>query len=381
MDEEKNVWNVKVFDDLRGEDLALVAEFFNESFPGVFYPRCLPEIWKWKLGPSNPAGRGFLTVAFLNGRVVGTTSGTRQRITLGNESVAAMEIGDTFTHADFRKSGFCQEDYPGTSGKEHYLNRSVFGRLVTETLDRAAKEKVEYVFGTPNLNSRPPYLSKLSFREIGYGKVKSWSLITSSRTFAPRYRLPAFFLAGASKLAVTIGRITTSWRFSARESTFDALSSTLRDLMPRDDSPNKTEQSLYFNQNLEFFEHRYLRHPSHHYRYFEIRTKKELIGWVICTQIRRQSGRETLVVSDWIAFSEFFVRDLPNYISLILPFFRGLDSITVWAAKTATSRFHWGRFGFLGTKDVSIIERCLTLKTAEPVQEFANFRIGWSDNG
>ncbi len=381
MNDDKNAWDVKTFDDLREEDLSLVADFFNQNFPGVFFPQCSPEIWKWKLGPSNPAGRGYLTVAFCNGRVIGTTSGTRQTLTLGEKSVAAMEIGDTFTHPDFRKNGFCAEDYPGASGKEHYLNRSVFGRLVTETLDRASRDEVEYVFGTPNENSRPPYLSKLNFREIGYGKVMSRSLLVSARTFSPRYKIPVFFLVCASKLAVRIGAVATLPKFRVKEGNFDDLAHSLRQLKPRDDSPNKSGQSLCFRRDLDFFEHRYLRHPSYNYRYFQVTAKKELIGWVICTHLRRQSGRETLVISDWVGFSDSFGKFLPNYVSLIVPLFKGLDSVTVWVAKTATAPFRWRRLGFLGTKNVSIIERCLTNTNSEQVQEFANFRIGWSDNG
>ena len=246
MNAEGQAWIVKVFDDLREEDLVLVADFFNENFPGVFYPRCSPEIWKWKLGASNPAGRGFLTVAFIDGKVVGTTSGTRQRIHLGTNSVSAMEIGDTFTHPDFRKNGYCKEEYSGLAGNDHYLNRSVFGRLVTETLDRAAKEKIEYVFGTPNLNSRPPYLSKLGFTEIGDEKVRSWTLLTSSRTLSPKYRYACSFLDVAIKSLARIARITTRQNFLVKEISFEGISSATDDFRLKGDSGVKSENSFYF---------------------------------------------------------------------------------------------------------------------------------------
>ena len=97
--------------------------------------------------------------------------------------------------------------------------------------------------------------------------------------------------------------------------------------------------------------------------------------------MKRQSGRETLVVSDWIGLSENFTRSLPNYIGEIVPHFENLDSVTVWATKTSASKFRWGRFGFLGTKGVSIIERGLEGAKTTSVTEFADFRIGWSDNG
>ncbi len=50
MASDDGAWTVRVFDDLRPDDLQLVADFFNEHFPEVFYPRCSPNIWRWKLG-------------------------------------------------------------------------------------------------------------------------------------------------------------------------------------------------------------------------------------------------------------------------------------------------------------------------------------------
>ena len=98
-------WEVKSLDDLNPSELQLVADFFNEHFPGVFYPKCTPDLFIWKLGSSNPAGQGFLTVAMSNGLVVGTASGTRKILIENNKIIEALEIGDTFTHPDFRKKG------------------------------------------------------------------------------------------------------------------------------------------------------------------------------------------------------------------------------------------------------------------------------------
>ena len=214
MANEDGAWTVRVLDDLRPEDLQLVADFFIEHFPGVFYPECSPDIWRWKLGASNPAGPGFLTVAYLDGKVIGTTSGTRQKIRLGGQTVSGMEIGDTFTHPEYRKSGFCRENYPGTFNKNDYLNKSVFGRLVTETLDRASKAGIQYVFGTPNLNSRPPYLSKLGFIEIGFDKVKSWNLIGSKYVTSARYKIPVHLSIALMKCAIKVNTYLMQRKYS-----------------------------------------------------------------------------------------------------------------------------------------------------------------------
>jgi hypothetical protein len=378
---EAGVWTVRVLDDLRPEDLQLVADFFNEHFPGVFYPMCSPEIWRWKLGASNPAGPGFLTVAYLDGKVIGTTSGTRQKIRLNGQTVSGMEIGDTFTQPEYRKSGFCGENYPGTVNKDDYLNKSVFGRLVAETLDRATKAGVQYVFGTPNLNSRPPYISKLGFKEIGFEKVKSWNSINSKYVISARYKIPLYLSITLLTSAVKVNTYLIQRKFSIRETSFGEMADGIGTHVRVIESTAQESDSLCFEQNLNFYQHRYDRHPNHLYRYFAVEGNEKLIGWLICTQIKRSSGRVALVISDWIAFDETFKGRLPNFISLVSRKFPDAELISVWAANDLAKRSSWNRFGFFSVKDVSIIERCIKIENSQPVVEFANFRIGWSDNG
>lgn len=375
------LWTVKVLDDLKEADLQLLVDFFNQKFPGVFYPKCSTNLFRWKLGESNPAGTGFLTVAMYDGKVIGSTSGTRQKIKLGGKTMDAMEIGDTFTDPDFRKQGFCDVVYPGTLSRDDYLNKSVFGRLVTETLDRAQESGVEYVFGTPNLNSRPPYLNKLQFDEIGVNKVKSWSSITPKFFAHTKYKILGFVLASLLNLWQGLGRIIAGRGFSLTEATFESMAFTI----DAPDLHNKNLEmkfhSLLMEQNLAFFEHRYFLHPSHSYQYFRVEQHSALIGWIICTRVKRQSGRETLVISDWIVLEDVFWKNLPKCFALLVPKYKDVQIVSLWADNVVASKSKWNRFGFFSRKDVSIISRNLKAKNATSALEFADFRIGWSDNG
>ena len=381
MDEAKNLWEVKICDDLDDEDLQAVADFFNEYFPGVFFPISSPDLWRWKLGPSNPSGRGFLTVAFADGRVVGTTSGTRQRIRLNGESVNAMEIGDTFTHPDFRRSGHAKKNYSGTTDENDYLNKSIFGRLVTETLDRAALAGVQYVFGTPNLNSRAPYLAKLGFSEVGYGSVRAWNLIT------PRYAAKSghkYLLGALSKIlrGYVLAYSTRSRRkIIMSESPFDLVTASLESDQRSVSSVLYDKGSFSFELDREFYEYRYLRHPSHKYRYFQIERNGKQIGWMICTLLERSSGRETLVISDWIAFNSSFVSHLPIFVFMITPNFPESEVTSIWASNSKVKKSEWFRRGFFSSKEVSIIERSLDPKQNWTAKKVDDFRFGWSDNG
>ena len=125
-------WRIRFVEDLDDELVDRTAAFFDEYFPGVFGEICDPELFRWKLGPSNPAGQGILAVAVADDdAIAGVMSATMKRMTIGERSVAGSETGDTFTHPDFRRSGRAAEVAPGTTA-DHYLNRSVFGRLVDE---------------------------------------------------------------------------------------------------------------------------------------------------------------------------------------------------------------------------------------------------------
>ena len=381
MANKEDTWAVKIYDDLQEKDLQLVADFFNQNFPGVFHPSCSPNIWKWKLGSSNPAGRGFLTVAFLNGMVIGTTSGTRQRIRLGGELVEAMEIGDTFTHPDYRRKGRCKSNYPGTLSEDDYLNKSIFGRLVTETLDRASKAGVEYVFGTPHLNSRPPYLAKLGFTEVGLGKVRSWNYITPQYAAGMKNSIPMLFATKSLHYFTKMSSFRLRSKLTATEMPFENLAVSIERHFSTGISYSEGEGLFSFDLSLHFYEHRYFRHPSHKYRYFEIRRMGTPIGWIVCAQIKRQSGKETLVISDWLTLDQSFTLNLPACISMIVPSFPEVEIVSVWLANCVVKKFRWIFLGFFSLKEVSIIERSLNPENRRTVLEFEDFRIGWSDNG
>jgi hypothetical protein len=376
-----NEWEIKVCDDLAESDLLQVSKFFNQYFPGVFYPECSPRIFQWKLGTENPGGGGFLTVAMHDGKVIGTTSATCQKILKGNRVVTAIEIGDTYTHPDFRRSGNCVSLYPGTSGPHDYLNKSVFGRLVTETLDRAQASGIHYVFGTPNENSRPPYINKLGFQEIGWGKVRSWSSPTQEFKVGSRKRrvvsLATFLLTTWRR----VNQLVFARNIKIEEDRFEAFVLDLEENLRENPENILENESIRMDRNLAFFKYRYASHPHYRYQYFRIQEFGRTSGWIICVVLVRQSGRETLVVSDWIILDHALEKSLPKYLALLMSKFRMVQLVSLWASNTTNSTFEWGRFGFFSRNQVSLITKTLGAEEGRDIHEFADFRIGWSDNG
>ncbi|HUW88488.1 MAG TPA: GNAT family N-acetyltransferase [Candidatus Paceibacterota bacterium] len=381
MKDENSEWEIKVCDDLDESDLQLVSRFFNEYFPGVFYPECSPRIFQWKLGSGNPSGSGFLTIAIHDGKVIGTTSGTRQRVLKGKRLVTAIEIGDTFTHPDFRRKGTCASLYPGTAGPNDYLNKSIFGRLVTETLDRAQASGIHYVFGTPNENSRPPYLNRLKFQEIGWGRVKSWSSPTQKFKMGSRKSLVVSLATFLLKVLRKINLLISGRNIKIEEDGFESFALGLEAILQNTPQDILEPGSICMDQNLAFFKYRYASHPNYRYQYFKIQVRDRTVGWIICVVLVRQSGRETLVVSDWIIPDRSMEKNLPKYVAILSSKFKIVQLISLWAESTRYSSFEWGRFGFFSWNQVSLIIKTLNVEDGEVIREFADFRIGWSDNG
>jgi hypothetical protein len=104
-----------------------------------------------------------MTVAIHNDNVIGVASITRKRMWDGQQEVRAAKIGDTYSDPDFRREGQAAQPYPSAHNPDEYLSRSVLGRLVTETRERAQRAGISLIYGTPNRNSMPGYVNRLQF--------------------------------------------------------------------------------------------------------------------------------------------------------------------------------------------------------------------------
>ncbi|HVN50230.1 MAG TPA: GNAT family N-acetyltransferase [Acidimicrobiales bacterium] len=103
--------------------------------------------FRWK-HLDNPAGVSPMWVAFAGDRLAGFRTFLRWRFRVGDARTAvAVRAVDTATHPEFQGQG-------------------VFTRLTLGALDELAAEGVEFVFNTPNDQSRPGYL-KMGWQVVG----------------------------------------------------------------------------------------------------------------------------------------------------------------------------------------------------------------------
>jgi GNAT superfamily N-acetyltransferase len=146
-------WRPRGFEDADFEKASTLRKLFV-SDEGSQRRSCEAEYYRWKL-VANPSGRGLFKVADDTGRVVGITTITPKRVYLRGRLISGAEIGDTFTHPDYQRQG-------------------MFSTLVDLTRAEALSEGLEFIYGTPNDQSRPGYEKKLNFAQIPSSRVFSY---------------------------------------------------------------------------------------------------------------------------------------------------------------------------------------------------------------
>lgn len=101
------------------------------------------DYYRWKVY-KNPFGPGIIHLEQKDGRAVGSATLTRKRVVVDGRPLEAAEIGDTFTHPDYRRQG-------------------IFSTCVQACLEYAARQNLDLIYGTPNSQSLPGYVKKFGF--------------------------------------------------------------------------------------------------------------------------------------------------------------------------------------------------------------------------
>lgn len=143
--------------------------------------------YRWK-HHDNPFGRSPAWVAVDGDRIVGLRVWLRWRFVAEGRRLEAVRAVDTATHPD-------------------HQGRGIFRRLTTGSLEVLRDQGVEFVFNTPNDNSRPGYL-KMGWQEVGKLPV------------AVRFRSP---LVAARAIGARVPADKWSLRTDAGEPAVDAL--------------------------------------------------------------------------------------------------------------------------------------------------------------
>lgn len=377
MNPELQEWEVRNLDTLDRSELQLVSDFLNSQFPGVFYPECTPEMFQWKLGPSNPAGRGFISAAICQGQVIGIVSLTRKNMIKNGVPIAVVEVGDVYTHPQFRRGGKCISPIEHLDLHDTYYEKSIFGRLVAETLFRAKLNGVKFVYGTPNAMARPSYLKRLNFLECGGERIYSKYLLTKhfkpSPILSPLIRI-------LSRTNQTYSKFLMHLHFGKNAIVEVQGEEVLVGSKLNQSSVSSDPDQLEMSIDNQYVLNRYIEHPLLKYSFYRVSSRQGTVGYVIATEIVRASGIRTFVISDWITLKPEFGKKFNLIIGSLRAFSGKAQTISLWQIGKIP-RYNLLLSGIFSTKSISIVGKSLDDQTPTSDFIFSDFRFGWSDNG
>lgn len=282
-----------------------------EFLQGEFGSASEEEQWtlssmRWKLGPENPAGTGLMHVAVTNGRVIGTVSVTPKRVLIDGEETNAMEIGDTYSNAVLRRKAVSSKSNVFEPRMDHYFNKSIFGRCVSEISQRATRERGSLIYGTPNQNSLPGYVGRLGF-EIAPGfPIRSASRMTVTglvdmfKLPLPLAKLVCLVLCPIQKLhsfalQASLGLMQIKMK-EGPPSTYDLEGLWMR---------AKPNTGFAMVRDAEYWQYRYLTNPLGDFRFFSFFKHQSLVGVVVTRKRVMGDGAVIVQVAEWMGNQQF----------------------------------------------------------------------------
>lgn len=278
-----------------------MADFLQSEFcPSDGAPIWSAEYFRWKLGPENPAGAGYVSVALVDERVVGVVSLTKKKLLIDGHETIGGEVGDAYTSGRMLRRAQPAELSELDSDPNSFINRSIFGRLAAEVRARAEADGIQVIYGTPNKNAYPGWTKRL-----GYFELKGYVNQSFSR---PTWRmvLQRFPGLGAVRglLCVADNGMASAhawlWRVAQQKFVFNQILPTDQEI-ERLWSRTKPVAGFSLVRNAAYWRHRYLTHPLAEYGFFCVRKNGELISLTVVRLVSLGGGRRVCSIVEWMS--------------------------------------------------------------------------------
>ena len=310
---------------------------------------------KWKLSEINPAGAGILAVAIIDGKVIGTASLTKKRMLLDGVEVVGGEIGDTYSAEKIRRLVKPLKLIATDDNPRHYINKSIFGRLVSEVINAARDMDIDYIYGTPNQNSLPGYVNKLNF-----SKVIGYKNLSRSRPTSLFLEDKIKFPMKSSKLFIAIISKLSSLYRSVILKLFRPEMLVVKKQFPTDDEMDKLwkcsipERGFSLVKDAEYYNYRFVNNPLETYNCHSFFVSGNLSGIVITRIQKDEKGNSILVICDYLFNKNIKFCYLLNYI-IETNCNEPITKFNFWCESWSKSFFEALFSGFIGGSEVPII--------------------------
>ena len=336
----------KIFFSNKISDLEKVSHFLNKYFATTEKS----EIWSkeefnWKLSNLNPAGEGFMAFAKLDDEIIGTAAIVKKRLLIDGNPYLGAEIGETYSHPDFRKEIKPELLFQNNSDPDHYINKSIFGRLISELKIKASSEKIDIIYGTPNENSKKGYLNRLEFFEMqSYKNISMSKFIFGNLLFnknVTRLLSNSVRRKNKSKKISLFNKFKISRKFPSLLD-IDTLWSEVR--------PAK---GFSLVRDGEYWNFRYKNHPINDYTFYSIYSKQKLEALIVI-RLKEVKNLKTLFLVEWMATKEIKFSDI---LKLIIEDNKNhkIQKMNLWSKKNSSNFFSAIKKGFIPAHYVPII--------------------------
>ena len=357
-----------------------VADFLQDGF----CPSGADIIWSsdyfnWKLGDTNPAGKGYLSYALYEDKVIGSATLTKKRVLLDGTEYIAGEVGDTYTSLNFRRKCKPVSTSLVDSNPNSYVNRSIFGRLIAELVNKSEECGLAIIYGTPNTNSYPGYTKRLGFidyKQYGnttYYRPTAQVLLSKYPTLAPF----GFIFKKTELLSIAMQNLLYS-RFLNRE------------VVVSDGAPSSEElDELWLGIKPEFgfslvrdaiyWKHRYTDHPHSKYHFINFHRNGKLVAVVVTRKFVSRLDNSTVAVVEWMNEDGF---QFGHILASVMNFYKtsNVNYFYTWLQSSANNSRIAMRSLFMLKKQAPIIfaDNSITRKIVAGEKE-VNFFLGSSD--
>ncbi len=361
----------KVFFSNKISDLERASYFLNKHFVGTSES----EIWSkeefnWKLSNLNPAGEGYMALAELDNEIIGTAAIVKKRLLINGNFFLGAEIGETYTHPDFRKGIKPEELFKDNSDPDHYLNKSIFGRLISELKMKAFSEKIDIIYGTPNENSKKGYLNRLGFFEMQNYKNISMSKFIFGNLFFKKNIVSLIFRSDRKKIKNNKIYLENKFKISRD---FPSISDI--DLLWTEVKPAKGFSLL---RDGEYWNFRYKNHPVNDYLFYSIYSKRKLEALIVI-RFKVVKNLKTLFLVEWMAKKDIKFSDI---LKIVIKDNNDqkIQKINLWSKKNSSNFFSAMKKGFIPAHNIPIIfnKTDISSKFDDPSISF-DFFLGSSD--
>ena len=374
-----NHWSTVDDDELRITDKTV--EFLQGEFcPPGSDPMWSTEYFRWKLGNINPAGKGYISLAMLGGRVVGTVSLTKKRLLINGNECIGGEVGDTYSSAAIRYSVRPVNLSPNDNDPNSYVNKSIFGRLASGVRKRAETNGISIIYGLPNSNAYPGWVNRLGYFDYKGYINQSFSRPTS-KLVTRKYPSPSFLnnlLGAIENYLMALQKIIHS-RGLCRNLTIEnsvPSADELDELWIR----LKPDKGFSLIRDASYWRHRYLEHPIARYTFFSIRKRGCLVGVIIARLFSVSGGKRVVSIAEWMNDE-----DIPfGYVlSAVMNYYKdcGVEIFNLWAESSTQESKSAARKLFFSRGRVPII--FADTPQARSLRNIAvnfKFYLGSSDN-